>query len=80
MKYSVVMRNNETDEVRTIPAWDLDWDGSIFWWTEGNAGCDCNRGHLWFGNYEERDCGSKRFTVIKAILENGDEVVIDSVL
>ena len=31
------------------PDW-ADWtDGSIFWWTDGNAGCSCNR-RVWFAD------------------------------
>ena len=45
------------------PEWD--WTDS-FWWTEGNAACDCNRGN-WFneeiGDTSESECGNDRYEV-----------------
>jgi hypothetical protein len=40
-------------------------DGSDYWWSEGNASCDCNRG-LWFqggGAVLSRPCGEGRYRV-----------------
>jgi hypothetical protein len=43
MTYSVAIRKNETGEVR-ICEMEVPWgETSLFWWTEGNFGCDCNR-------------------------------------
>ncbi len=90
MKYSVDIRNNATGEVRTCSQRDLAWnDSSVFWWTEGNMSCDCNR-ELEFvraggpgpdddprWNDLDTECGFERFTVIRAILEDGTVVPID---
>ncbi|KWN04823.1 hypothetical protein WT83_30475 [Burkholderia territorii] len=29
-----------TGECKHVAA---EWDGDVFWWTEGNGSCDCNR-------------------------------------
>ncbi len=84
MSYKVLIRNNATGEVveSTQPyEWD---DGNLFWWSEGNFSCDCNR-ELQFCRAKDIDepdrdanrCGEERFTVIKAILPDGTEVEID---
>jgi hypothetical protein len=39
------------------PGWGL------FWWTEGNAGCDCNRGLFFRGL--DIECGDDRFELTK---------------
>lgn len=55
MSIVVDILNTATGETRTLlekGAWvetripgDVDQaDGIVFWWTEGNGGCDCNRG------------------------------------
>ena len=31
-----------------------DWEGDVFWWTEGNGSCDCNRA-IACGKEEEMD-------------------------
>ena len=85
MKYSVDIRDNATGEVRRVPQ-SLPWgkgSGSLYWWTEGNFGCDCNRSHV-FATKEESEadgfsdeCGKTRFTVIKALFEDGSETQVD---
>lgn len=79
MSYKVEIRNNETGEIR-IKEMNLEWsDGSLFWWTEGNFGCDCNR-EMQFGTDKEFDdieCGETRFSVLKVILPDGTEYQID---
>lgn len=44
MSYVATIVDNATGERREAPM-DLEWhdEGSEFWWTEGNFGCDCNR-------------------------------------
>jgi hypothetical protein len=39
------------------PGWQL------FWWTEGNAGCDCNRAI--FFRHLDSPCGNGRFVITK---------------
>lgn len=62
---------------------EVKWeDGSEYWWTDGNMGCDCNR-HLEFnralGKEPDEDiaCGSKNYLVTKVIIEDGSVVLID---
>jgi hypothetical protein len=53
------------------------YDATLFWWSDGNGGCDCNRGLLWgeeltakqhklTGVPEGHCLGSKRFLVVSA--------------
>jgi hypothetical protein len=87
MPYSVVIRKNETGETRTRHFTNLDWkEGSHFWWTAGNFGCDCNR-HLEFeraggrpesdGLWDEAECSDGRYTVLHADLPDGRRILID---
>lgn len=94
MSYVVRMRKNETGEIRECQM-DMDWHKpqpddpdwtDMFWWTEGNFACDCNR-HDTFERAvgiepsDEYDddipCGHHRFTVIEAILPDGTRIQID---
>lgn len=83
VSYSVFIRNNQTGEVRKH-IMDLPWDeNSYYWWTEGNFGCDCNRDNEFrrAGNepiLDEPPCGDKRYSVLKVVLETGEEIKIDS--
>lgn len=44
MAYVAIIRRNADGLVRRCPQ-EMDWDdGDVFWWTDGNFGCDCNRG------------------------------------
>jgi len=40
-------------------------DASVFWWTEGNGSCDCNRGLMKDGIHVF-PCGNVRFLIIDA--------------
>jgi hypothetical protein len=83
MPYTVRLRNNATREVRDIAMTD-DWcDGFRFLWSDGNFGCDCNRG-LFFAEAAgepEPDpdvhCGSELFTAIEAALPSGERIPLD---
>ena len=74
---------NETGEIR-IRDMNVDFhDYSLFWLTEGNFGCDCNR-HLEFeraGNNEvfndDRPCGSEKYSVLYAEFPDGTKMKID---
>ena len=81
--YSVVIRKNETGELRLRHV-DLDWeDGSYWFWTEGNFGCDCNRELEWLRACGEEDdetwdkveCGHYRYSVIYAILPDNTVIL-----
>lgn len=43
---AVTIRRNADGVVRTLTM-DLPWRGNDYWWSEGNASCDCNRPN-WF--------------------------------
>lgn len=86
MSYTVAIRKNETGEVRTA---SYDFDFNLFWWTDGNFACDCNR-YLEFeraGGHEPTDdeddrlggCGHERYTVLYADLVDGNRVTVDDV-
>ena len=87
--YSVLIRDNATREERLCPQTEVKWtdDCDVYWWTDGNMGCDCNRS-LCFARAggateeeawaQEIDCGDTRFTAIKAILADGREIELDA--
>jgi len=84
MHYKVLIQDNQTKE-RVEYSLSFDWDGenSLYWWTEGNFGCDCNRGMSFMrakGIPEEQidsPCSENKYRVIKAILNDNSEVIID---
>lgn len=88
MAYKVAIRKNSTGEIR-MASMDLDWfkaDGGddMYWWTEGNFACDCNRHLSWerAGGHEPRDdeemeCGSTAFATLYAVLPDGTRIDID---
>ncbi len=41
MAYRVAIKDTETGEVR-VTEFPYE-DDDLFWWTDGNFGCDCNR-------------------------------------
>lgn len=71
---SVTIRRNSDKVVRTLSL-DLTWRGP-FWWSEGNAGCDCNR-EWWFADAggekraETTTCGHDGFTVLSITVPGG---------
>lgn len=84
MTYKVAIRNNATMEVR-IADKDLEWhEASEFWWTDGNFGCDCNRGDEWqraIGTKEDdlvdTDCGHEKYSVLYVEFPDGKRINID---
>ncbi|MDF0543318.1 hypothetical protein PX699_13250 [Sphingobium sp. H39-3-25] len=99
MSYNILMRRNATGEERLIPC-DFDWEKDagrtdLFWWTDGNGGCDSNRRNFWTKGKREPNssitempefdvdgefihyCDTGHFTVVKAILPDGREILID---
>lgn len=79
MTYRVALRKNETGEIRFAGPYDFEFN--LYWWTDGNFGCDCNR-YLEFeraGGHEPTDeedethggCGDDRYTALYAELDDG---------
>lgn len=66
MNLKIEIRRN-SDGVVAIDIWK-DWDFNIYWWEDGNAKCDCNRG-LFFSHARNEDdpddseCGEDRYSV-----------------
>lgn len=92
MPYKVAIRKNATGEIR-IAEMDFEWDKGndstdLFWWTEGNFGCDCNR-YLEFeraGGHDpdddvpddqQQECGHTAYSVLYAEMPDGKRVPID---
>ena len=83
MGYTIRIRNNETQEVRKA-ALELPWENHThFWLTEGNYGCDCNRG-LAFERAAGADpewgsqpCGDSKFSILDATLPDGTVIKVD---
>lgn len=80
MTYRVAIRKNETGEVRFYQD-PSEWtESDYFYWTDGNAGCDCNR-ELFFeraaGNEINLDavkCSDDRFSCLYAELPDGRRI------
>lgn len=91
MKYKVLIRKNATGEERFYSMDDIEWDeSSEFWWTEGNFGCDCNRGSSFLRaggpgpaddphwNSADFECGDTAYTCLYAVLEDGTRIELDA--
>jgi len=82
-KIRVPIRENATGEVRfyEYECEEQSLDGQEFWWSEGNASCDCNR-EIFFRSVngdsaDGRECGNDAFTVEYIEFEDGTRVIID---
>ena len=68
MKVSLAIQDNQTGELHCFSdSWDWEsFDAAQYWWTDGNGGCDCNRGVTLYGiNY---GCGDEeRFSLKKLV-------------
>jgi hypothetical protein len=63
--YIAHITDTTTGETRAVRMDYPFGDGSYYWWREGNASCDCNRG-AWFygrGGLERHPCGDGRYRV-----------------
>lgn len=68
----IYIRDTTTGEIR-LSQWQYEPPAAFeFWWTEGNGGCDCNRG-LAFGAADV-PCGNKRFDLVN---EDGSQYEFD---
>lgn len=86
MSYRVALRKNSTGEIRMVPIdwdWIRDGDDDLYWWTDGNYGCDCNR-FLCFEradgtepDFKDAECGEAAYTALYAELPDGTRVKID---
>jgi hypothetical protein len=47
----------------------------VFLWTDGNYGCDCNRGLFMYGDTWVHVCGIDRFVVDRAFIREGGAVL-----
>lgn len=88
--FTIVIRDNTTGEVAQYTMPNVVWDDQTWWWlAEGNFQCDCNRGmsfwrakgateeEVWDNSDSRFQCGDGRYTIIKAVKEDGTEIVID---
>lgn len=90
MSYQVKIIDTKTGEAR-MHTMDLNWfhedgAGSEYWWTDGNFGCDCNRGLEFIRasgreptdeEFEQIVCNQGRYRVPFAVLDDGRRIVID---
>jgi hypothetical protein len=66
MNLRVEIRRN-SDGALAVDTWP-DWDFNEYWWSDGNASCDCNR-ELFFQHArgepesDEPDCGDGGYSV-----------------
>jgi hypothetical protein len=85
MSYDILIRKNATGEIRRYTLNGCKWEGdSDLWWlTDGNYGCDCNR-FLAFEraggiepDWETAKCGDGAYSILSAILPSGEKIDID---
>jgi len=86
MAYTVLIKNKKTGETSQTKM-KLDWEeGSDYWWSEGNFGCDCNRsdvfmeglGHKSWADIECCAIGENVYEVVWIKLDNGEIVYRDN--
>lgn len=82
MGATIILKENETG--RVVEYWDEIFDDEIgeFMWLEGNFACDCNRALCFARALGEPDpepipCSMSKYTAIKAILDDGTEMMLD---
>jgi hypothetical protein len=77
--YTVTLRDTDTGEIRQFDY--RDGPTRLFFWTEGNFSCDCNRGEVFYRAEIDRGeraplsfgCGEGRFELIR--LQGGDGTI-----
>lgn len=80
----VEIRNNATGEVRRYrdEYFNSPGSASVYLWTDGNYGCDCNRSMFFAraGNEAEDDdepdveCGDEKFSALRAHCDDGQVI------
>ena len=83
--YKVILRRNSDQKTVAVTGLETTTP-SLCWtlWEDGNYSCDCNR-ELLFNHVSGEDsnsdeippCGSGKFSAIKAIFDNGEEILLD---
>lgn len=78
MNLKLEIRRN-ADGAMATDIW-RDWNFNVFWWEEGNAACDCNRGDFFnqaLGDMDsDEPCGDDRYSVRLSDADTG-EVLYD---
>lgn len=70
------------DNSHWVPA-DEHGSGSIWWWTEGNGGCDCNRALFFLraggesDDDDETECGHTAYRIPQIVLPDGTRIRVD---
>lgn len=85
MKIDVHLLDNSTGERRVyhddLERPDTPEEARLtdFQWSDGNYGCDCNRGlfFAWAAGEDDpdRECGEERYTVEKIVIHGTDRVI-----
>lgn len=77
--YYVEITHIASGETRRMKQKDILWgEGSEYWWSEGNFGCDCNRADEFYNREnEDHPCGVTAFRV-KCFAMNGDLLYEDA--
>jgi hypothetical protein len=83
MPYTVTLQNRATGEELACSI-DMGWQPhSLYWWSQGNYGCDCNRASVWLGQVkrslpvtDDGDfcyliCAGDNFALLKIELPDG---------
>ena len=80
--YIAHITDTMTGETRAVRMHHGFAESSDYWWREGNASCDCNRG-LWFqedvddDHFVEPSCGDGRYRV-RCVDDNGTVLYEDA--
>lgn len=71
MAYAVLLRDNSTGRLYITKSFAGRFDAqSLYWWTEGNMGCDCNRAIVCGRNVEnDIPCGDGELYSFLAVVE-----------
>lgn len=74
--YTVTLRDTTTGETRER---HMPYEWSAFWWTDGNFGCDCNRGDVFHDDSPDvRPCGDTRYELVRVVLDDGRDVTAET--
>ena len=82
-KYHFVIRENSSGESIRERCWGPWTEGTEFFLTEGNLGCDCNRDSLWreaHGLLEREDSvclGRGKYTITKIEFDDGEVMEVE---